>query len=118
MKTFRNALIVCTLLGAAGAATAQINLPTPNVPGASPETAVRIIGTSEIMIDRYIRRWLRTHYPNWDAEPHEMTEIGMRRYAVVYISPPPNSNASRQRVYFRLASSRVDDEDGEFPFPE
>lgn len=115
MKTFRNALILCTLLGAAGAASAQIHMPDPSAPGASPETAVRIVGTSEVMVDRFIRRWLRTHYPNWDAEPHEMTDIGMQRYAVVYISPPSGTNASAHRVYFRLAKAMHDDDDALMP---
>lgn len=114
MKTFRKTLILCTLLGAAGAANAQINMPDPSAPGATPDNAVRIIATSDVMVDRFIRRWLRTHYPNWDAEPHEMTDIGMQRYAVVYITPP-SGNAPGRRVYFRLAKSSFDDDDAVMP---
>lgn len=115
MKTFRSALILCTLLGAAGSASAQIHLPDPSAPGATPDNAVRVIGTSEVMVDRYIRRWLRQHYPNWGAEPHEMTDIGMQRYAVVYITPPSGTNAAPRRVYFRLATSIHDDDDAVMP---
>ena len=112
MKTFRTALILCTLLGAAGAANAQINMPDPSAPGATPDSAVRIVATSDIMVDRFIKRWLRAHYPNWEAEPHEFTEIGMQRYAVVYITSPNNPG---RRVYFRLATAMHDDDDAGMP---
>ncbi len=69
----------------------------------SPDSAVRIVATSELMVDRSIKRWLRQHYPGWDAEPHEITEIGMDRYAVVYISSPNNPS---RRVYFRIAKNQ------------
>ncbi len=115
MKSLRNALIFCTLWGAAGAAYAQINLPDPSAPGASPESAVRIIAASDVMVDRFIRRWLRTHYPDWEAEPHEMTDIGMQRYAVVYITPPNHNNATGRRVYFRIATAMHDDDDAGMP---
>src|SRR5687768_14630031 len=113
MKTIRAALIVCTLLGAAGAANAQINMPDPSAPGATPDNAVRIVASSDIMVDRFIKRWLRSHYPGWDAEPHEFTEIGMQRYAVVYITGP--NNAGGRRVYFRLATAMHDDDDAGMP---
>ena len=112
MKTLRNALIFCTLLGAAGAANAQIKMPEPGAPGGSPDTAVRIHATSDLMVDRFIKRWLRTHYPGWDAEPHEFTEIGTERYAVVYISSPNNPG---RRVYFRVSGRLHDDDEGGFP---
>jgi hypothetical protein len=111
MKTFRTAFLCCTLLGLAGAAGAQVNLPDPGAPGGSPDNAVRILSTSDIMVDRFIKRWLRSHYPGWDAEPHEFTEIGTERYAVVYISSPNNPG---RRVYFKV-TSRVTDDDGGFP---
>jgi hypothetical protein len=116
MKSFRNALIVCTLLGIAGAVGAQVNLPDPTVPGSTPDSAVRLVTTSDVMVDRFIRRWLRAHYPDWDAEPHEITEIGMQRYAVVRISPRNNSNVMQRQVYFRLTSSMHDDDDTGTPF--
>lgn len=112
MKPLRATLIFCSLLGAAGAASAQVDLPPPGTPGSSPDTAVRIHATSDLMVDRFITRWLRSHYPGWDADPHEFTEIGTERYAVVYITSP---NKSGRRVYFRV-SSRLDDED-EAAFP-
>ena len=84
MKTFASSLAF-TLLGAASCALAQVNIPNPQSPGMSPDSAVRIIATSDIMVDRYIRRWLRQHYRGWDADPHEFMEIGIERYAVVYI---------------------------------
>ena len=78
----------------------------------SPDSAVRIIATSDLMVDRSIKRWLRQHYPGWDAEPHEFTEIGMDRYAVVYIS---TSNQPSRRVYFRIAKSPNDDMESGIP---
>jgi hypothetical protein len=73
--------LVVTLLGAASVAGAQVNMPDPNLPGGSMNTAVRIIATSDIMVDRYIKRWVQTHYPGWDAEPYELQEMGQDRYA-------------------------------------
>jgi hypothetical protein len=99
-----------TLLGFAGAVGAQINMPNPGEPGGSIESAVRILAPSDIMVDRFIKRWLRTHYPGWDAEPHEFMELGEERYAVVYITSPNNPG---RRVYFRVArSQREQNEDG------
>lgn len=111
MKTFRTTLIVCALLGAAGAAGAQVQLPDPGAPGNSPDTAVRIVATSDLMVDRFIKRWLRAHYPGWNADPHEFREIGIERYAVVYITSPDHP---ARRVYFRV-SGRLQDDDGGFP---
>jgi len=106
-------LLAVTLLGAAPLAPAQVNLPNPQAPGMSPDSAVRIVATSDLMLDRSIKRWLRSHYPGWDAEPHEITEIGMERFAVVYIS---TANQPSRRVYFRIAKSQIDDGmDGGFP---
>ena len=99
-------LFAMTLLGAAPLAHAQVNIPNPNGPGMSPQSAVRLVATSELMVDRQIKRWLQQHYPGWDAEPHEITEIGMERFAVVYITAP---NTPGRRVYFRLAKSQSDD---------
>jgi hypothetical protein len=111
MKTFRTALIACALLAAAGIAGAQVNIPDPGAPGNSPESAVRILATSELMVDRFIQRWLRAHYPNWHHEPHEMMDIGMERYAVVFISSPDNPG---RRIYFRV-QSRMNEDDSAFP---
>ena len=105
-------LLAVTLLGATAPALAQVNIPNPQAPGMSPDSAVRIVATSELMVDRSIKRWLRQHYPGWDAEPHEMTDIGMDRYAVVYITSPNNPS---RRVYFRIAKSFNDDNDTGFP---
>jgi hypothetical protein len=115
MKKPITAFLVCTLLGI-GAATAQISMPQPGAPGSSPDSAVRIIATSDLMVDRYIKRWLRTHYPGWDADPHEFTEFGPERYAVVYVTKKDNPG---RRVYFRIKSrlnDPNDDQDGAFPF--
>jgi hypothetical protein len=99
-----------TLLGLTAVSGAQINMPNPGAPGGSYESAVRILATSDIMVDRFIKRWLRTHYPGWDAEPHEFMELGNERYAVVYITSPDNPS---RRVYFRVArSQREQNEDG------
>jgi hypothetical protein len=113
MKAFRRAVVFGTLLGLVGAASAQINMPAPGSPGSSPDYAVRIIATSDLLADRYIARWLRTHYPGWDADPIEYQEIGTERYAVVYIT---SSNNPARRVYFRLVS-RMGDPDDDAPFP-
>ena len=105
MKPFARSLAI-TLLGGASFALAQVNIPNPQSPGLSVDSAVRIMATSDLMVDRSIKRWLRQHYPGWDAEPHEFMEIGMDRYAVVYIS---TSNQPSRRVYFRIAKSPNDD---------
>jgi hypothetical protein len=110
MKTLES-LVVITLLGAAPAAFAQINMPNPAAPGSSPETAVRLVSTSDIMVDRQISRWLKAHYPGWDADPHEFMEIGMERYAVVYITSKDNPG---RRVYFRVMKHQ-NEEDSGFP---
>ena len=110
MKTFAS-LVAVTLLGVCSVAEAQINLPDPSSPGMTPDNAVRIVG-SELMVDRFISRWLHTHYPGWSAEPHQFTEIGFARYAVVYISAPNNPS---RRIYFRLARSQNEDDDAVMP---
>lgn len=112
MKTMRVALIL-GLLGVTGAAFGQVNMPTPGAPGTTPDTAVRIIATNELMVERFIKRWLRTHYPGWDADPHEFMEIGMERYAVVYIT---SANNPGRRVYFRVQQNPNDPDDSS-PFP-
>lgn len=103
-----------TLLGA-GIAQAQISIPDPTAPGASYETAVRMVSTSDIMLEGRINRWLRKHYPGWDADPLEFQEVGNERYAVVYITH--QEHASR-RVYFRVLQSHADPDaqDPAFPF--
>jgi hypothetical protein len=113
MKSIRGAIIVVTLLGA-GAASAQINMPQPGLPGSSPDFAVRIVATSELMVDRFIKRWLRTHYPGWDSDPIEFMDIGPERYAVVYIT---SANNPGRRVYFRVQSRMNDPMDDGSPFP-
>lgn len=108
MKFFNN-LVAVTLLGVSSLAVGQVNVPDPSAPGMSPGTAVRIHSTSDTMVDRFISRWLRSHYPGWKADPHEFTEIGFERYAVVYITSPNNPG---RRVYFRVMSTRGEDEMG------
>ena len=114
MKTFRVALVFGALLGVADVASAQINMPAPGSPGSSPDSAVRVIAGSDLMVDRFITRWLRTHYPGWDADPVEYQEIGVERYAVVYIS---STNNPGRRVYFRVQSRMGDPDDDNSPFP-
>jgi hypothetical protein len=110
MKTLQH-LAIITLLGLGSGASAQINLPNPGAPGGTPDSAVRVVATNDLMVDRFIKRWLRTHYPGWDADPHEFMEIGPERYAVVYITSPNNPG---RRVYFRVQRSQNED-DGGFP---
>ena len=105
-------LVVVTLLGFAPGAFAQINIPNPGAPGNSPDSAVRLVATSDVMVDRQIDRWLRTHYPGWDADPHEFMEIGTERYAVVYITSPNNPG---RRVYFRVMKNQNEDTSPSFP---
>jgi hypothetical protein len=112
MKTLRM-LAALTLLGVASLASAQVNLPNPQSPGMSPDSAVRLVVTNELMVDRYITRWLRQHYPGWSADPHEFMDIGFERYAVVYITSPNNPG---RRVYFRVMKNQ--NEDDRSPFPE
>ena len=113
MKTIvriRVGLAAVTLLGASFLAFGQVNLPNPQAPGNSPDSAVRLVVTSELMVERQITRWLRQHYPGWTYDPHELMEIGMERYAVVYIS---SAQGGGKRVYFRL--QRNQNEDDNFP---
>lgn len=96
------------LLGAASGASAQINMPDPTAPGGSFQTAIRLVVTNEMMVDRQISRWLRTHYPGWDAQPHEFSDLGNERYAIVYITSPNNP---ARRVYFRVSKSQAEQND-------
>lgn len=106
MKTLHS-LVAITLLGAASVASGQINIPNPQLPGGSYESAVRLVVTNEVMLDRQIKRWLRTHYPGWDAEPHEFRDLGNERYAIVYITSPDNPG---RRVYFRVQKHQNEDD--------
>jgi hypothetical protein len=110
MKTLAG-LTTVILLGAATLAAAQVNIPNPTAPGMSPESAVRLVVNNDIMVDHYIQRWLRAHYPDWNAQPYELTEIGAARYAVVYIS---STNEVGRKLYFRLQTHQMDD--GETPW--
>ena len=112
MQAFR--AVIITLLGAAGIASAQVNMPPPDLPGGSPDYAVRIVATNDLMVDRFVQRWIRTHYPGWDADPIEYQEIGPERYAVVYIT---SANNPGRRVYFRIQSRQGDPNDDGAPFP-
>ncbi len=109
-----NSLVAVTLLGAASVAGAQINIPNPQLPGGSFESAVRLVVTNEMMLDRQIKRWIHTHYPGWDADPHEIQNLGEERYAIVYIT---SANNPGRRVYFRVQRSQADgnNEPGSFP---
>lgn len=111
MKTIK-LLVAATLLGIASVAGAQINMPNPGAPGGSYDTAIRLVATNDMMIDRQIQRWLRSHYPGWDAEPHEFQELGNERYAVVYIT---SANNPGRRVYFRVQRSQAEGNDDAFP---
>jgi hypothetical protein len=112
MKTIKT-LVAASLLGMASVAGAQIDLPNPALPGGSYDSAVRILATNEFMIDRFIARWLRTHYPDWNAHPHEFQDLGNERYAVVYIT---SANYPGRRVYFRVMRSTSEEAGGTFPF--
>lgn len=106
-------LVAVGLLGA-GPASAQINLPNPQMPGGSFESAVRLVVTSDLMVERQISRWLRTHYNGWDADPHEFQAIGDERYAVVYLT---HKDHPPRRVYFRLLKSHADPDSQSPEFP-
>jgi len=101
-------------LGLSATATAQIEIPNPGVPGGSFDTAVRLVVTSDLMLDRQISRWLRTHYAGWDAEPHQIQEMGEDRYAVVYIQ---HKDHPSRRVYFRILQSHADPDSQSPAFP-
>jgi len=113
MKTL-NSLVAITLLGAASIAGAQINMPNPQMPGGSYESAVRLVVTNDMMLDRQIKRWLRAHYPGWDADPHEFQELGTERYAIVFIT---SANNPGRRVYFRVQKNQNEDMGGDTGFP-
>jgi hypothetical protein len=100
------------LLGVSSVAVAQVNLPAPNSPGMSPDSAVELLAPSDLMVDRYIKRWLQMHYPDWTAEPHQFMEIGSERYAVVYIT---SANAPARRIYFRVKKNPMEDDSSPFP---
>jgi hypothetical protein len=68
---------------------------------------VRLVVTNDMMLDRQIKRWLRSHYPGWNADPHEFQELGNERYAVVYIS---SANNPGRRVYFRVQKFQNEDD--------
>jgi hypothetical protein len=107
-------LVIIALLGVAGTAGAQVNMPNPAAPGGSFQSAVRVVATNEMMVDRFIARWLRTHYPGWNADPHDFQDLGNERYAVVYIT---HSEHPGRRVYFRVLQSQADpDASDSFPF--
>jgi hypothetical protein len=110
MNTLKS-LVAIILLGLAPGAFAQVNIPNPQAPGNSPDSAVRLVATSDLMVDRFISRWIRTHYPGWNADPHEFTDIGFERYAVVYITSPNNPG---RRVYFRVMKHQNEDETAGF----
>lgn len=112
MKLLRN-LAAASLLGLATFAGAQINIPNPAAPGGSFDTAVRIVVGSDLMVERSISRWLRTHYPGWDADPHEFQDVAGERFAVVYLTHPDNP---ARRVYFRVVRSHAEPDDTS-PFP-
>lgn len=105
-------LLAVALLGA-GAARAQVDIPDPSAPGNSPNSAVRLVAASDLMVDRMIKRWLRAHYPDWHADPHQFQEIGFERYAVVYLTAPEKSG---RRIYFRI-KNRINDDDDDHGFP-
>ena len=109
-----NSLVAITLLGAASVAGAQINIPNPQLPGGSFESAVRLVVTNEMMLDHQIKRWIHAHYPGWDADPHEFQNLGDERYAIVYIT---SHNNPGRRVYFRVQKSQAEsnNEPGSFP---
>jgi|SRR5690349_4938799 hypothetical protein len=102
-----------TLLGL-GIAQAQIKMPDPTAPGASYESAIRLVSTSDLMLERQISRWLRTHYKGWDADPHEFQQVGDERYAVVYIT---HKDHPGRRVYFRILQSQSDPDNQSSSFP-
>jgi hypothetical protein len=106
-------LLAASLWVAASAAFAQINLPNPQLPGSTPHNPVRLVSTSDLMVDSAVRRWLNQHYPGWTADALEFREIGFARFAVVNISAP---NQADRQVYFKLATQQNDD-DAQDGFP-
>lgn len=111
----RKVFVLCMWLGAAGSAIAQVNIPNPMEPGNSIDSAVRLIAPNDIMLERSIKRWLRVHYPNWNADPHEFMMVGDERYAVVYIT---SANSPGRRIYFRVKRNPGEaDDDAGFGFP-
>lgn len=106
--------IAAVILLGVGIAGAQISMPDPTAPGASYQTAVRLVSTSDIMLQRQISRWLRTHYKGWDADPHEFQQVGDERYAIVYLS---HKDHPSRRVYFRILQSQSDPDNQSDSFP-
>jgi hypothetical protein len=111
MKTLAS-ITAAVLLGTATLAMAQVNLPKPGTPGMSPDSAVRLLATSDLMVDRQIKSWLRRYYPGWTADPHQFIEIGFERYAVVFIN---SQDQPGRRVYFRVQKHPMEDDQAPFP---
>ena len=106
--------IAAVMLLGVGIAQAQIRMPDPTAPGASYESAIKLVSTSDLMLDRQIERWLRKHYKGWDADPHQFQQVGDERYAVVYIS---HKDYPSRRVYFRILQSQADPDNQSDSFP-
>lgn len=106
-------VIAIGLLGI-GIAQAQLDIPNPTAPGGSMDSAVRLVVTSDLMVERSITRWLRKHYPGWNADPHEYRDFGDERYAIVYISHKEHPS---RRVYFRLLQNHADPDNQSPSFP-
>jgi hypothetical protein len=113
MKAMRIALVGMLL---AIGAQAQVNIPNPMSPGNSPDSAIRVIAANELMVERFIKRWIRSHYRDWHADPHEYMNIGMEKYAVVYITSPDSPG---RRIYFRVQKhpGDPDESDARDAFP-
>ncbi len=94
-------VVLLLVLFGATSAPAQINMPPPGSPGSSPDTAIRLNATSELMVDSMIRRWMRANYRGWSYSSPEMMEVGDRRYAVVTAS---SAGQGSRRVYFYVTS--------------
>jgi hypothetical protein len=95
-----NSLVAITLLGAASVAGAQINIPNPQLPGGSFESACTPRGHQRNDA-RPPDQTVVTHaLPRLGRDPHEFQDLGEERYAIVYITSPTTPAA---RVFPRAA---------------
>jgi hypothetical protein len=112
MRILTAALIACALL--TGCATESTpSRPTGSFPragdGTTPETAVRIRTYSDTELNRTMKRWLKTNYPEYKVLDQEVTEErGGFVYNVVSIAGPGQST---KRIFFDITmfAKRVND---------
>ena len=112
MKTLRTALILRALLGLPAPQARRSTFRTPAARATRPTARCASWPPTNSWSTASSSAGCATHYPCWNAEPHEFMDIGMERYAVVYIS---SANTPGRRIYFRVQSRMAEDDEAGFP---